>query len=122
MSKKRNKRNVISMKKKLAAKRQHDEKIRINTMMGELTVKRDALVYEAICRTLGHTNWEYDTIASRGQWVEYADGCNVFKFDGQEKLLFHPIIMDPVTKKLVQKAEYLYDKRDFDYQPEAREE
>lgn len=78
-------------------------------MLTKLLIQRDQLVIEAISRTLGHTSWEYDSIMHRGGWVEYPDGQLVFKFDGEEKLLFHPPhYLD--TGEMGQAVEFLYDK------------
>lgn len=57
----------------------------------DMVQKIDAHVIEAICRTLGRTDWDMDdAMFKRGFWQPYDTGEEVFKFDGEEKFLVGP--------------------------------
>jgi len=85
--------------------------------LNSLTEQRDRLVIETICRALGTRDFALAEVYPRGKWTEYVDGELLFEFDGKEKLLVGPPVLDRSTNKYVQKIEYLYDKNDFIYQP-----
>ena len=84
--------------------------------MNSLVEKQDELIMEAVSRTLGHTEWNGDTIVNRGKWVRYPDKSAVWSFDGRDMLLFEP----PATlgNTMGQPVQYLYDKTDFKYMTE----
>ena len=80
--------------------------------MNDLTQRKDACVVEAICRTLGRTDWEMnDAMFKRGRWMEYPDGEEVFSFDGQEKFLLGPIIYNIVNNTYGRHLEWLFDRK-----------
>ena len=87
--------------------------------ISSLVEKRDMLILEAICRTLGHSSWTYDEVRKLMVTRDYSDGSSVFEFQGKDMLLFEPPLM--IEGKLCQPVQFLYDKTDFKYMtPEER--
>ena len=84
------------------SKRHRKKKVKLKVIQGgrrainvlersDMTQKIDAHVVEAICKTLGRTDWDMDdAMFKRGFWQPYDTGEEVFKFDGKEKFLVGP--------------------------------
>lgn len=94
----------------------HDPTAPSHADLNALTVMKDRMVIETICRATGRTDWltdeEIPKMLGRGEWVQYLDGCEVFLFDGKECLLLHPPRVNE-DGNWQQKLEYLYDKEDY---------
>lgn len=85
----------------------------LRMQQASLREQKDMLIIEAISRSVGHTDWQYDQISHLMNTRDYPDKSSVFSFRGRDMLLFDPpFIMDG---HLVQPAQYLYDKTDFKY-------
>jgi hypothetical protein len=85
----------------------------LKLQQASLTEKRDMLIMEAISRSVGHTDWQYDQIQHLMEHREFPDGSSVFAFRKKDMLLFEPpMILDG---KITQPVQYLYDKTDFKY-------
>ena len=77
----------------------------------DMTQKVDAHVVEAICRTLGRTDWEMDdAMFKRGKWMTYPDGEEVFSFDGEEKFLMGPWAWSALHDGWGRKQQWLFDR------------
>jgi hypothetical protein len=75
--------------------------------------QKDMMMIEAISRSIGHTDWQYDQISHLMETREYPDNSSVFSFRGKDMLLFEPpLILDG---HLTQPVQYLYDRTDFKY-------
>ncbi len=85
----------------------------LKQMMGDIRKQKDELMIEAICRTIGHSDWKYDEISKFMHTREYPDKSSVFSFKGRDMLLFEPPVI--IDEKLCQPVQYLYDKTDFKY-------
>ncbi len=81
--------------------------------ISSLVEKRDMMIIEAICRTLGHASWKHEEVEKMMATRDYPDGSAVFAFQGKDMLLFEPPMM--IEGKLGQPVEYLYDRTDFKY-------
>lgn len=81
--------------------------------LNSLREKKDMLILEAICRTLGHSSWTYDEVQKSMATRDYSDGSSVFAFQGKDMLLFDPPLM--IEGKLAQPVQFLYDKTEFKY-------
>lgn len=78
--------------------------------------KIDATVVEAICRTLGRSDWEMDAaMFKRGKWMEYPDGEEVFSFDGKEKFLIGPWEYNILDDTCGRRLEWLFDKENYQH-------
>lgn len=90
------------------------------TELSDLTHQKDMLILEAICRTLGHSDWSQE-VQDQMKTREYPDGSSVFEFQGKDMLLFEPPLR--VHGKMGQPVQFLYDKTDFRYMtPQERYE
>jgi hypothetical protein len=77
----------------------------------DMTQKIDATVVEAICRTLGRTDWDMDdAMFKRGFWQPYDTGEEVFLFDGQEKFLIGPWEYNILDDTCRRKLQWLFDR------------
>jgi len=87
--------------------------------MNSLTMQKDTAVITAVCRKLGRTDWDDiikdESFWKRGKWMEYPDGEEVFSWDGEELLLFGPIVFNHVLQKWGRRQEWLFDKDDFEF-------
>jgi hypothetical protein len=71
--------------------------------LNQITVLKDTAVITAVCRAIGRTDWD-DIIKdgsfwSRGKWMGYPDGEEVFSWDGKELLLFGPVVFNHGLQK-----------------------
>lgn len=80
-----------------------------------LVEAQDALKYEAITRTEGHTDWKYDDVSKHMKTRAFMDGSSVFTYKGRDMLLFEPPGLMPDSNKWGQPVEFLYDKTDYTY-------
>lgn len=93
----------------------HPRPSKFENQMHSLDKARELKIVEAICRLTGRTDYteeEYAAMEPRGSIRTYEDGSALFKFDGQEALIFHNIIPMP-DGTFIQRIEYLYDKHDY---------
>ncbi len=85
--------------------------------MNSLTMQQDTAVITAVCRALGRTDWDDvikdGTFWARGKWMEYPGGEETFSWDGEELLLFRPIVFSHVLQKWGRKMEWLSDPNDY---------
>ncbi len=79
--------------------------------LNDLTVQRDKLVVETICRVLGTTDFSLAEMYPRGKWVEYADGDQVFLFDEVERFMIGPPVLDRESNKYMQQVKMLWDRK-----------